>query len=118
MSAEASLEQARREIHVEAITRDPILTIDDAITQKRFIGPAHRIRRGDPMAAIGDSPHTLRGIFLCGGQKQFYLKSQAALAYPDEQGRLVVYSSTQNPTEIQAVVAEVLRLGKHEVVCI
>jgi xanthine dehydrogenase large subunit len=31
---------------------------------------------------------------------------------------MVVHSSTQNPTEIQAVVAEMLGVGHHEVVCI
>jgi xanthine dehydrogenase large subunit len=31
---------------------------------------------------------------------------------------MVVHSSTQNPTEIQAVVADMLGVGQHEVVCI
>ena len=60
----------------------------------------------------------MQGTFTSGGQEQFYLESQAAIAYPGEQGQLVVHSSTQNPTEIQAVVAEVLGLGMHQVVCI
>ena len=57
-------------------------------------------------------------MFTSGGQEQFYLESQAAIAYPGEQGQMVVHSSTQNPTEIQAVVAEMLGVGQHEVVCI
>ena len=60
----------------------------------------------------------LSGTFTSGGQEQFYLESQAAIAYPGEQGQMVVHSSTQNPTEIQALVAEMLGVGQHEVVCI
>ena len=38
-------------------------------------------------------------------------RSQAAIAYPGEQGQMVVHSSTQNTTEIQVVVAEMLGCG-------
>ena len=58
------------------------------------------------------------GEFRIGGQEQFYLESQAAIAFPGEEGQLIVHSSTQNTTEIQVVVAEVLGLGQHQVVCI
>ena len=87
-------------------------------SREKFLGRAanrpRRCRRGNSAAA----PHRLSGTFHSGGQEQFYLESQAAIAYPGEQGQMVVHSSTQNPTEIQAVVAEMLGVGQHEVVCI
>ena len=52
------------------------------------------------------------------GQEQFYLESQAAIAYPGEQGQMVVHSSTQNPTEMQARRGRGARAAQHQVVCI
>src|SRR5262249_10257547 len=50
--------------------------------------------------------------------EHFYLETQAALAIPGEGGAMTVYSSTQNPSEIQAVVARCLGLSQSQVVCI
>ena len=59
----------------------------------------------------------MRGQFHSKGQEQFYFETQAALAQPGEREDVKVVSSTQNPTETQAVVAEALGLKFHEVVC-
>jgi xanthine dehydrogenase large subunit len=96
----------------------PILTIEDAIEQQRFLNVERRIARGDAVSELEKAPHRLTGELHIGGQEQFYLESQAAIAYAGEDGQMVVHSSTQNPTEIQAVVAEMLGRGMHVVVCI
>src|SRR6185436_11157731 len=49
-------------------------------------------------------------------QDHFYLESQAALAYPGEHNQLTVHSSTQNPTEVQEVIAHLLGLQMNQVV--
>jgi xanthine dehydrogenase large subunit len=64
------------------------------------------------------APRRLSGVFHNLGQEQFYLESQAAIAYPGEAGQVVVHSSTQGPTETQHVVAQALGLSMHQVVCI
>ncbi|HZZ27862.1 MAG TPA: molybdopterin cofactor-binding domain-containing protein [Pirellulales bacterium] len=114
----AVLEKARRLVKINVTASEPILSIELAVELKRFIGPARRIAWGDVDAAMKTAPHRLSGVFHNLGQEQFYLESQAALAYPGEQGEMVVYSSTQNPTETQHVVAEALGLHMHQVVCI
>lgn len=114
----AALEKARKLVRIEYRESTPILEIEDSIRQQKFIGPLRRIARGDVSATLAEAPHRLSGTFTSGGQEQFYLESQAAIAYPGEQGQVVVHSSTQNPTEIQALVAEMLGVGQHEVVCI
>jgi xanthine dehydrogenase large subunit len=113
-----ALEKARRLVKLKVAASEPILSIQRALELKRFIGPARQIRRGDPEGALKTAPHRLSGVFHNLGQEQFYLESQAALAYPGEQGQVVVHSSTQNPTETQHVVAEALGLHMHQVVCI
>ena len=40
-----------------------------------------------------------------GGQDQFYLEGQIAMALPAEDGDLFVYSSTQHPGEVQHLIA-------------
>ena len=113
-----ALAAAQAAVTVEVDAMDPILSIAEARAQHRFIGPARQIARGDVDRGLESAPKRLSGQFHIGGQEQFYLESQAALAFPDENGQIVVYSSTQNTTEIQAVVAEILGLGQHQVVCI
>jgi xanthine dehydrogenase large subunit len=110
--------QARRAVKIDIEPAEPILSIERAIELDRFIGPARQIRQGDPEQTIKSAPHRLSGVFHSLGQDQFYLESQAALAYPGEQGQMVVHSSTQNTSEIQVMVATVLDLSQHEVVCI
>ncbi len=115
---QAALDRARRAVKIECVAETPILDLVEAIEKESFIGPRRRIARGDANDAIDQSANRLSGQFHIGGQEQFYLESQAAIAYPGEENQLIIHSSTQNPTEIQAVVAEVLGLTQHQVVCI
>ncbi|HTK73784.1 MAG TPA: molybdopterin cofactor-binding domain-containing protein, partial [Gemmataceae bacterium] len=95
-----------------------VLTIADAITHRQFIGPTRRIARGDVAAALSSAEHRLTGELAIGGQEHFYLETQAAIAVPGEAGEITVHSSTQNPSEIQAVVAHCLGLRLNQVVCV
>ena len=113
-----ALQRARQAIKIDYTEDEPLLELEQAISAGRFLGSVLKISRGNVHEALGSSQNRLSGTFVSGGQEQFYLESQAAIAYPGEQGQLVVHSSTQNPTEIQGVVAEVLGLAQHEVVCV
>ncbi len=112
------LERGRQAVQVDCRELSPLLSIEEAIDAERFLGPQKHIGRGDARRHLDRASHRLSGELKIGGQEQFYLESQAAIAYPAEQDQLVVHSSTQNPTEIQAMVAEVLGLGQHQVVCL
>jgi xanthine dehydrogenase large subunit len=114
----AALEKARKAVRVECRAAEPILDLPESIRRKKFLGPCRKIGRGDVDSQLAAATYKLSGTFTSGGQEQFYLESQAAIAYPGEQGQVIVHSSTQNPTEIQALVAEMLGVGQHEVVCI
>jgi xanthine dehydrogenase large subunit len=114
----SALAQGRQSVRVRCREKLPLLELEEAIEKGRFLGSPLRISRGDVDAHLASSPHLLQGLFHSGGQEHFYFESQAAIAYPGEQGQLIVHSSTQSPTEIQAVVAKVLGLGQHEVVCL
>jgi xanthine dehydrogenase large subunit len=115
---EAAIREARRLVRVDIEPTEPILTIQRAIQLGRFLAPERRIARGDAAGAIASAPHRLTGVFHNLGQEHLYLEAQAALAYPGEQKQIIVHSSTQGPTETQHVVAEVLGIGMHQVVCV
>jgi xanthine dehydrogenase large subunit len=116
--SQGALEKAKKAIRIEFEAAEPLLNLEESIRREKFIGPLRKIARGNVDEQLAASPNRLNGEFTSGGQEQFYLESQAAIAYPGEQGQIVVHSSTQNPTEIQALIAEMLGVGQHEVVCI
>lgn len=67
-----------------------------------------KLERGDVAAGFAASAHRAKGRVRIGGQEHFYLESQAALAIPGEDHEITIQSSTQHPTEIQVMVAQVL----------
>ncbi|MEM6468195.1 MAG: molybdopterin cofactor-binding domain-containing protein, partial [Planctomycetota bacterium] len=102
--------QAARMIKIECKAAEPILSVEDAIEAGAYLGPVRKIQRGEVEVGFDQSEHIIEGTFRNNGQEQFYLESQACQAIPNEIDQLKLISSTQNPTETQAVVAEVLGL--------
>ncbi len=94
----------------------PIFTIEEAMAANSRFEEGPRIySRGDSARAIAASPHTAEGVIDMGGQEHFYLEGQAAMALPQDDGDVVVHSSTQHPSEIQHKVADALGLPMHGV---
>ena len=114
----AALRLAKEAVQLELEALPAVLSIDQAIAAGDFLGPPRRIARGDVRRALARAEHVIEGSFQTGGQEHFYLETQAALAIPGEDGSISVYSSTQNPSEIQAMVAHCLGLRQNQVVCI
>ena len=67
--------------------------------------------------ALAAAPLRGAGKIRIGGQEHFYLEGQVALAVPGEDGAVLVYSSTQHPSEVQHIVARVLALPDSFVTC-
>lgn len=113
-----ALAQGLKAVKVEWKKLPAILSVDEAIKQKSFIGEARTIERGKVEEALKESDHRLQGVVHIQGADHFYLESQAAIVYPKEEGQLEVHSSTQHPTETQHVVAKACGLAFKDVVCI
>lgn len=94
-----------------------ILTPREAKAQNAFVLPPLHLKRGDAAAKIAAAPHRLTGEFEVGGQEQFYLEGQIAYAAPQEREGMHVWCSTQHPSEMQQLVAEMLGWPTHNVVC-
>lgn len=110
---------ARKAARLGEITIDPrpaILTIDDALAaNSRFEDGPVIWSRGNAESGLSTAPYIIEGSFEMGGQEHFYLEGQAALAVPQEDGDMLVHSSTQHPTEIQHKVAEAIGKPMHAV---
>ncbi len=111
--AAQSLDQARaaaKLVTVEYEILDPVLTLEQAIADERYVAPPQNMARGDIDAALTSASHRLSGEFRCGGQDHFYLEGHIAIAVPGESRDLQVFSSTQHPTEVQHGVAHLLNI--------
>jgi xanthine dehydrogenase large subunit len=119
--AAASLAAARAAAALAIIEYEPlpaILTLDEALAREDArVLPSRLIKRGEPEAAIARAAHRLGGTLRIGGQEHFYLEGQIAVAHPGEQGDMLIHSSTQNPSEIQHLVARALALPDHSITC-
>ena len=94
----------------------PVLGIADAIAHQSYLTEPHILKRGDCDKALAAAPLRLEGEFESGGQEHFYLETHAAWAEPLEYGTMLVSSSTQHPSEIQSIVAEVLGVPRNRIV--
>ncbi len=109
--AAESYAAARRAARLATPTVEPlpaVLDIEAGLAAGTFVRPSHTQRRGDAEGAIASADHRLSGDLRIGGQEQMYLEGQVSLALPQEDGGMLVYSSTQHPSEGQKLVAEVL----------
>jgi len=114
-----SHDNARRAVKKAVIEYEElpaILTPQAARDAKSFVVPPMHLARGDAQAAFERSPRKLKGSLHVGGQEQFYLEGQISYAIPKEGKGMLIYCSTQHPTEMQHVVAHALHRHSHDIV--
>ena len=104
---------ARRAVRLARIDIEeakPAISVADALVTGERVLPDYAYGRGDVARALETAPHRLEGALGVGGQEHFYLEGQVSLAVPGEAGEMTVHCSTQDPTEVQHIVARVLGL--------
>ncbi len=107
--------QAVRRFKWEATPLPAILDITEALKANSFVIPSQTLVRGEPQKALASSPFRLQSELTIGGQDHFYLEGQIAVAIPQENSGMLIYSSTQHPSEVQHLVALALNLHSHDV---
>ncbi|HEY9616622.1 MAG TPA: xanthine dehydrogenase molybdopterin binding subunit, partial [Microcoleaceae cyanobacterium] len=112
--AAARLGAAQVVVVYEAL--EPVLTIPAAIAQQQFHTEPKVMQRGNAKLALAESEYHLTGEVEIGGQDHFYLETHTSWAIPDLEGNYQIYSSTQHPSETQAIVAHVLGIPSNQVV--
>ncbi len=94
---------------------EAILTTDEALAADAKVRPTHELGRGDVSNTLQSAPLTASGHLSVGGQEHMYLEGQVSLAIPEEEDRMNIFTSSQHPSEVQKLVAEVLDVKLHRV---
>jgi xanthine dehydrogenase large subunit len=102
---------------IEIAVEKPNVSVEQGRASGERVLPDYAFVGGDAGKAIAQAPFRLSGAMHIGGQEHFYLEGQIAFALPGEDGALLVYSSTQHPSEVQHIVARVLALPDAFVTC-
>jgi xanthine dehydrogenase large subunit len=95
----------------------PNVTVEQGMEAGESVLPDYAFVGGNPDTVMAGSPNRLSGVLQIGGQEHFYLEGQIALAVPGEDHDMLVYSSTQHPSEVQHIVARVLGVADSYVTC-
>ena len=116
--AATSQSDARRAARLAKVEYDPLpanLDIEAGRKADSYISPMHCQQKGNVEFAIDNAPFSLEGKFASGGQEQMYLEGQVSIAIPQEDGNMLIHTSSQNPSEGQKLVAEVLGIDHSRV---
>ncbi|KAK4741936.1 hypothetical protein SAY87_025524 [Trapa incisa] len=97
----------------------PILSVEDAVERSSFFevpsffNPKHV---GNFSEGMAEADHKILSAKIqLGSQYYFYLENQSALAIPDEDNCMLVYSSTQVPEFLHGVIARCLGVPAHNI---
>ncbi len=97
--------KAARKAEIACDELEAILDPRTAVEKSSFVLPSETLVRGEPDAALEQATFRKQGRVYTGGQDQFYLEGHVAMALPQEDGGMLVYSSTQHPDEVQSIIA-------------
>jgi xanthine dehydrogenase large subunit len=116
--AAQSLEIAKYAASLARIDITPlpaILDVQQAHNLQHYVTQPHTHIMGDAKRAISQAQHTISGELKIGGQEHFYLETQICSTVPTEEGGMLVFASTQHPSEVQKLVAQVIDVQMHKV---
>lgn len=83
--------------------------------ERKLVTEPLKLERGDVTAGMASAPRRVKGSIAIGGQDHFYLEGQIAFAIPGEDEDVLIHSSTQHPSEVQLMVAQVLGVRQNAV---
>ncbi|QGX61472.1 xanthine dehydrogenase molybdopterin binding subunit [Alteromonas mediterranea] len=109
--------QAALKGHIEVVEAHPVLNADEAHAKQTFVRPLHRFGQQSTRIdnTFDNAQYKVSGTLSIGGQEHMYLEGQVSLAIPEEEDRMKIYTSSQHPSEVQKLVAEVLDIKLHRV---
>ncbi|KAK4369582.1 hypothetical protein RND71_013374 [Anisodus tanguticus] len=97
----------------------PILTVEEAVEKSSFfqIPPfLYPKQVGDFSKGMAEADHKILSAEISlGSEYYFYMETQTALAIPDEDSCMVVYTSSQCPENAHQVIASCLGVPQHNI---
>ncbi|KAL5278948.1 XDH.2 family protein [Megaselia abdita] len=116
---QALAQRAARMVKVQYEEIEPVIvSIEDSIKYKSYYdGYPKTFRKGNVEEAFKNSDHVYEASCRMAGQEHFYLETTAVVAVPRDSDELEVFCSTQNPTEVQKLIAHSLGITWNKVTC-
>ncbi|CAL5190349.1 unnamed protein product [Lathyrus oleraceus] len=98
----------------------PILCVEDAVNRSSFfeVPPSYQPKNqiGDISNGMAEADHKIVSYEMkLASQYYFYMETQTALAVPDEDNCITVYSSSQNPEYVHSTIARCLGIPENNV---
>lgn len=114
--------EAAAAVRIEYKILKPVVTIEEALAARSFAPeePDHTIEKGNTSDILKDAEregNIIHGCVRIGAQEHWYLEPQGSIAVPEENDEMMIFASTQTPSKTQAVVARVLGVPMHKIVC-
>jgi xanthine dehydrogenase large subunit len=110
-SAESALKLIEADIEALPVITDP----KEAFRQGQLLSGSRSFAKGNTETAFAHCTYIFEGSAESGGQEHLYLETHGAYAYPLENDKIRVYSSTQGLRHVQETVAHLLGLGMHAI---
>ena len=107
--------QAARAVELDITPTKACYDVEKAFDNQSHTHPTQHLLQGDAARKIEQAEHRFSGRIEMGGQDHFYLEGMVAYAIPGESDEMLVWSSTQHPTEVQIHVALALGVKNHQV---
>ena len=114
-TSERIAKQARQLIKIE-IEELPVITgAKEAFDKNSFVCSPRTFNLGKTSDAFKSCAYVYEDEVFSNGQEHLYLETQGAYAVPMENGQLRIHSSTQGPTSVQKIAAQVLGIPMHKI---
>lgn len=107
--------KAKDLIKVDIEEQKPVLSIDQARKKNLNLEKTRVIESGNIEQNFESAYKIIEGTSKTGAQEQWYLETQTSLAVPGEGDEMKIYSSTQNPNEVQLLSSKVLGIDAKEI---
>jgi xanthine dehydrogenase large subunit len=108
--------RAARLVRIEARALPHITDVAEALeADAPVVTDPLKLERGDWQGGLDSAQHRISGTLRIGGQDHFYLEGHIAFALPGEDDEVLIYSSTQHPSEVQHLVSHVLNVPSNAV---
>lgn len=114
-TTEAIARKARALITIKTEALPVITTATEAFEKEEFVCAPRTFKMGNTAEAFKNCDYIFEDNTFSNGQEHLYLETQGAYAVCGENGKIIVTSSTQGPTQVQKAIAKVLGLGMHQI---
>jgi xanthine dehydrogenase large subunit len=114
-TSERIAKQARKLIKLKIATLPVITGAKEAFDKNSFVCSPRTFNLGKTQDAFESCTYIYQDEVFSNGQEHLYLETQGAYAIPMENGQLKIHSSTQGPTSVQKIAAQVLGIPMHKI---